>query len=441
MQAIPGPSTLEASATQRVGLFSFLLWLSLAVSAIVFREPAPYDALVLCLGIVFFASGPRFPAGAAIPLFLLSSYVIATLFSALLAPVSNEQVYDMLRFLGIDLFLLFTWFLFTSLIYENPVRALSTIWGGYFIAALTAATFGVLGYLGVVGGEQFVEWGTRVRATFKDPNVLGPFLVPVVLYLLVKIEDATQFRKAIYLAALLLLSLCIFLTFSRGAWVNLVVSFVLFMALRLATAHSRKEFYSLLGIGLSAFCLGLALILLTISYDIVGDFFFQRATLFQDYDLGGSGGRFNVQLAAVHEAFRNPLGVGPGQAPSLFPVTEPHNLYLFILLESGWLGAVAFYSFVLLSLTRGFLFCLTKTVVQPIYIAIFASVTATLMESFIIHTHHWRHLYLLLGMLWGPILVGDRLQQVKADKNSIVQRPCASFTPVAKGIAAGRGEN
>jgi hypothetical protein len=42
---------------------------------------------------------------------------------------------------------------------------------------------------------------------------------------------------------------------------------------------------------------------------------------------------------------------------------------------------------------------------QPIYHAVYAAYVATVVESFIIDIDHWRHYFLLLGVLWGLMAV------------------------------------
>ena len=106
-------------------------------------------------------------------------------------------------------------------------------------------------------------------------------------------------------------------------------------------------------------------------------------------------------------ALQNPIGIGPGQSHYYFP-TEPHNLYIHILVETGWLGGITFLFFIILTVWRGFQFCQRKTEIHDTYIIIFASVIGVLVQSLLIHSTHWRHLYLLLAMLWGPMLAYAR---------------------------------
>ena len=64
------------------------------------------------------------------------------------------------------------------------------------IAALVAGVAALVGYFGLVPGtyDLFTEFG-RARGTFKDPNVLGAFLVPALLYAFNEVMSRTSARE------------------------------------------------------------------------------------------------------------------------------------------------------------------------------------------------------------------------------------------------------
>ena len=53
----------------------------------------------------------------------------------------------------------------------------------------------------------------------------------------------------------------------------------------------------------------------------------------------------------------------------------------------------------------GFRYVFVRVPWQPAYLAIFAAFLGTVGESFIIDTDHWRHYFLLLGVIWGLMAV------------------------------------
>ena len=81
-----------------------------------------------------------------------------------------------------------------------------------------------------------------------------------------------------------------------------------------------------------------------VSTSTIGEMFWHRAALVQPYDLR-EGGRFDSLWSALQNAATNPTGVGPGRTiPEFFQT--PHNLYVHVLAEGGWLAGIGFLGFV-----------------------------------------------------------------------------------------------
>lgn len=329
---------------------------------------------------------------------MLGLFLFANIVSAIFTPDPSLTISYML----ITFYLIVLWLFLTCIIHEDPVHLLNTIWRGYLIAALVAVSFGVLGYLRLVPNYELFLFWDRVRGPFKDPNVYGPFLVPAALYLIYRLEHASRSQFVLFFSMLLFIAFGILLSFSRGAWFNLAIAVLAYAGLRFLTARSTIDVFRLLVVVslIITGIIGVTVWAVSSSPDI-GGVFFRRARLFQDYDRN-RGGRFETLAAVANEAYQHPLGVGPGQSGKKFGL-EPHNLYLHVLYEIGWLGALAFIGFILLTLTQSFSFCFYPSHIQALYIVAFASIIGLLAESMIIHTTHWRHFYLLLAMLWGPI--------------------------------------
>jgi O-antigen ligase len=134
----------------------------------------------------------------------------------------------------------------------------------------------------------------------------------------------------------------------------------------------------------------------------IADLFAERARLVQSYDVGDTG-RFAVWQMVWEAAFHHPFGIGPGHSAQVFDA-EAHNLYLHVLIETGWLGAIGLLGFLLAGLWRGLRLVLGGASVPAWYPAVVASVLGTLIENLFVHGTHWRHLYLLLALLWAPAL-------------------------------------
>ena len=105
-------------------------------------------------------------------------------------------------------------------------------------------------------------------------------------------------------------------------------------------------------------------------------------------------------LVAV--ALMLPFGIGPLQFPKFFP-EDPHNSYLNAFMSGGWLAGVCYPTLVLVSLYYGMRAVFTPTPWQRTTIVIYTAYFTTAAESAIIDSDHWRHGFLILGVLWGLI--------------------------------------
>src|SRR5262249_41124492 len=83
------------------------------------------------------------------------------------------------------------------------------------------------------GSDIFLA-SDRVSATFKDPNVYGPFLIFPLLLLL--IDFMTRGLRPTALAIMIFLIGGLLLSFSRGAWAHFAISAAIAVALLLAGA-------------------------------------------------------------------------------------------------------------------------------------------------------------------------------------------------------------
>jgi O-antigen ligase len=138
-----------------------------------------------------------------------------------------------------------------------------------------------------------------------------------------------------------------------------------------------------------------------------GQMFAQRATFVQQYDVAVNG-RFAAQSGAVEIVGTNPVGVGPGMANDFLDGVAPHNVYLHVGVEAGWLGAISFLAFALLSLWRGLSGSRRADSPTRLYLQIaLAATVGVLVQSLFIDSTHWRHLWVLFAVLWGLTASGN----------------------------------
>jgi hypothetical protein len=77
----------------------------------------------------------------------------------------------------------------------------------------------------------------------------------------------------------------------------------------------------------------------------------------------------------------------------------------------GWLGGVTWPAIVLLTLGVGWRQCLRPSPWRPAFICVVATYTGAVGEAWIIDIDHWRHVWLLFGVIWGLAIATARLHR------------------------------
>src|SRR4029079_13009424 len=129
--------------------------------------------------------------------------------------------------------------LFAMILSEDTEKRLDMLRRGLMVGAIVAAISVVAGYLNLVpGGRDLLTLYDRARGTFKDPNVLGAYLILPALFALQSVVS-DRFGKSVRSAiAFGIMSLAILLAFSRAAWGMLVITSAVMLALMVLTSRS-----------------------------------------------------------------------------------------------------------------------------------------------------------------------------------------------------------
>jgi hypothetical protein len=403
--AFAGPSTAGAhplTILQRLALA--LVWLSIALSAVVFTEPAPVDVLVLGLVIGLPLVGLVAVPG---PLWILGSLWFVCGAGAVLASSFAPDIAKSARHTAISLYLYAFFFVFAGFIAKRPLQHTRLILDAYMWASLIGAAAGVAGYFNLFPGafDLFTRFG-RATGTFKDPNVFGPFLVPALLWALHKVLNEPIRRTLLPGAAMLFLSFALLLSFSRGAWLNAAIAILVYIFCSLVFATTNRHRIKMLLLGTLA--LGTAVFALTAAAqtDAVGDLLRERAALTQSYDVGPEG-RFGGQQKAKALILEHPLGLGAQVFAPHYHHEEPHNAYLNMFLNAGWVGGFIFAALVGLTSVWGLWHATRRTATQPMFFVVIAAFLGNAVEGFVIDLDHWRHFYLQMAIIWGLMLAAD----------------------------------
>jgi len=204
-----------------------------------------------------------------------------------------------------------------------------------------------------------------------------------------------------------LIALGLLLSFSRGAWFNAAIAIMVYGYVQFIVASTHRLRLKLVLIGAFGLCTAMLGLMAIMQIESVADLFQQRATLTQSYDTGTEG-RFGGQLRAVNIIFSNPLGIGALEFSRPRNSEEVHNVYLSMFLNAGWVGGFAYLGLVLTTLAVGFRNALRPSPHQSMLIILLASFAGMAAEGFIVDTDHWRHFYILMGLLWGLALTKNK---------------------------------
>jgi len=408
------PSHLTA-APGILALQRALVWLAGASCAIVFIEPSPYELVTLVAAVLFVATGLRLRL-VFMPLLLLL-VLLNVGYSIGAIPLLDQA--DVASWIATSWYMAVTVMFFAMVVSDDTAARLDMLRRGLIVGAMIASLAAIAGYFNLVpGGHDLLTLYERGRGTFKDPNVLGAFLILPSLFVLQSVvldRFGKAFRNTI---ALGILALAILLAFSRAAWGGLVITSAFMLALMVLTSRSSAERSRIIVMAIVAVVAGVTLIAVLLSFDSIAEMFSQRASLDQSYDEGRFG-RFGRHILGADMALDLPFGIGPLQFHHYFP-EDTHNSYLNAFMSGGWISGVCYPALVFLTVIIGFRHVLVRVPWQRAYLAIFSAFLGTVGENFVIDTDHWRHFWLMLGTMWGMFAAAQRH---KASANPAVTAP------------------
>lgn len=268
-------------------------------------------------------------------------------------------------------------------------RHFETFMKVYIVSCFIASVLGTVGFL---LQHPLLTWDGRAKGLIDDPNMYGSFLIPAVMfcaYLLTR----TRTSKIMLLGAMLVILMGIFFSLSRIALVASLVclfAYIFFQNRR----NPRRLLLIILGLIMSAVLLpGIA----SIASPEFSERFLERLTIAQPYDLGEQG-RYGRYLLVLPMILQNPIGVGVLQLEKIFP--EPiHNIWLSSFVNYGWGGGISYVWLAIGSVVvslRNY-----RRTQNDIPIVLMASLIGIVMCATLHEGEHWRHMWLLFGLVWG----------------------------------------
>jgi O-antigen ligase len=393
--ALTIPHEAHARALNAV-LASTAVWIGAFLSGFVIEEPAPYELYMAALIGVWVIFGIVIPRSAVLLLVFLTVFNIG----GVIAMSQMAHWDDALIYIAVSLFLAMTAVFFASVIAARPAL-LPVIFNGWTVAAVLTGLAGIAGYFNLVpGGEYFTLYG-RAKGAFQDPNVFAPYLVLPALYCLHSVLTRPARRAILSSLILVMLTFALFLSFSRAGWGLLVMSSA-FLAIALFIGNPSGRFrLRIILLSIFAFAALAITVVIALQFDSVRDIFLERARLVQDYD-GSRLGRFARQWIGFKQAMETPLGIGPLEFGKIYG-EDTHNIWLKALFDYSWLGFAAYVGLLAVTIAGGFRILFRNRPWQPYLLCTYIVFLGHIAIGNLIDTDHWRHFYILLGIIWGCI--------------------------------------
>ena len=402
---VAAPAAPAVLALQRA-----LVWLVGASGAIVFIEPSPYEIVTLLATVAFFATGLRLRL-VLMPL-ILALVLLNVGYTISAIPLFEQP--EVVSWIATSWYMAVTVVFFAMITSEDTAARLDMLRRGLVVGAMVASLSAIAGYFNLVpGGHDLLTLYERARGTFKDPNVLGAFLILPALFALQSVVSDKLGKAIRNVIAFGIMSLAILLAFSRAAWGGLVITAAFMLAMMVLTSRSQAQRSRIIVMALVAVIVAVALVAVLLSFDSISQMFKQRASFDQSYDEGRFG-RFGRHILGAQMALDLPFGIGPLQFHNYFP-EDTHNSYLNAFMSGGWISGLCYPALVFVSVLTGFRYVFVRVPWQRTYLAIFAAFLGTVGEAFIIDTDHWRHFWMMLGTMWGMYAAAERHRATSAE--------------------------
>jgi O-antigen ligase len=362
-------------------------------------QPAPTDAAFAVIMVVAGATG-RFRL-ARVPL-IIRWLVGLLLIVNVLSFIDVVEPKEAFQFFFITAYLLVFSVWFAGYLDSRArARTVVIIWLGVgVISAILAisALYLPIPFRSLILSE--VDGGERAAAFFKDPNVFGPFLVPIAVILLEqqitrRTPRLLNLRGITCWLLLATLTLGVLFSYSRAAWANYAIAVAVMLICssirKRGARRAMKAVIALLATG--------AVALVTLSATGSIGFLEHRAQL-QNYDTQ----RFDAQDFGWNLGWTHPIGIGPGQFHFWYPI-ESHSTFVRTFSEQGFPGLLLWISILLATLVIALRNVREGRDTYGIgSSALLGAWCGLIFNSAVVDTLHWRHLWLVAALIWASTL-------------------------------------
>ena len=397
--AVAGGLALVGFALLAIRSYDTAVVIGLLGMGFVRYQPAPTDAAFAVIMVVAGATG-RFRL-ARVPLvirWLVGLLLIVNVFSF----IDVVEPKEAFQFFFITAYLLvFSVWYAGYLDSAKRARTLVIIWIGVGVVSAVlsvAALYAHIPFRSLILSE--VDGGERAAGFFKDPNVFGPFLVPIAVILLEqqitrRTPRLLNLRGVTCWLLLATLTLGVLFSYSRAAWGNYAIAVaVMLICASIRRRGARRAMKAMIALLATA---AVALVALSATGSIA---FLEHRAQLQSYDTE----RFAAQDYGWDLGWSHPFGIGPGQFHFYYPV-ETHSTFVRTFSEQGFPGLLLWVAILLTTLVIALrnvregrdTFGIGSS-------ALLGAWCGLIFNSAVVDTLHWRHLWLVAALIWASTL-------------------------------------
>lgn len=228
------------------------------------------------------------------------------------------------------------------------------------LAASLVSVYGLFMYFTGIGyasdawldSEMFSSIGRRAVATLENPNMLGEYLILIIpIAVSMFIGRGEGMRRLSALLCIGVMGVCLIFTWSRGAWLGLIVAALVFLFMW----HRRSVWIIIAGIASIPILPSILPASIVSRFTSIGNMA-DSSTSYRMYI-------WRASVNMIEDHMWTGIGIGEGAWQRLYPLyayqgveaaPHSHNLFLQIWLELGLIGILVFIVFLFLLYQAGF---------------------------------------------------------------------------------------
>lgn len=390
--------------------FNYLFFKEIFVNAYI-GEVLSYVLLIMYIGLGFVKNSNIFkrlsdtPLKTSIFIFILANFISYVFF----ADKNNDFAYILFRqncFYSIAIYIL------AANIISKIDKAKKAIFL-LIISYLILASFLYYSFYFRVNLVDVLSEGDRLGGVFvlfgKYPIAIGCIFVGIMLANLIPFvamfifSNEKTYYKLLSILVLIMFSTTMIYSGTRSAWIGALVG--VFPLLSYFFKNKKLSFFSKF-----LFFIGLIIVVLTLYYVVKYSIEINNYLIFRFDSLKRLSGdesllsRLDIWMAGFQEFLKNPLGLGFREVYQMgASVKYPHSLYIGILLSSGFLGFMGFFSFIILWFKKVVSFIKTSDGSVNLFLSAAQGSTVAFLVTGIFEdpTHNSNIIMPMMWLIWG----------------------------------------